>query len=149
MVAGLESLTHSLECQGPSEIDWEYTTNSDQDIETNWYWTGQPEGYTPRLHRSRLYAQQHLQAPFQRERLAHIHHRLVANRLRWLIDNVPVRTLYRKNQLNKKDGFYHYLRLRCDCNSVSGCRRWNVPQRHCGLEWWIDRLEQGGKWQVR
>lgn len=90
------------------EIDWEFTTSSDQDIQSNWFWTGQPEGYThgytvpgsvlntiskPRFSANDWHTYTIDWSP---------------NRLRWLIDGTVVRTLYRKNTLNAKDGLYHY-----------------------------------------
>ena len=91
------------------EIDFEYTTDSDQDIETNWYWRGDPEGYT----HGYTVPGSVLDGISKPARFsARDWHTYTIdwspNRLRWLIDGVTVRTLYRKHTLNAKDGLYHY-----------------------------------------
>ncbi|TKY90558.1 hypothetical protein EX895_000556 [Sporisorium graminicola] len=91
------------------EIDFEYTTSSDQDVETNYYWTGQAEGYTHgySVPSSVLNS---VSKP-SRFSVKDWHTYTIdwsPNRLRWIIDGTVVRTLYRKNTLHSKDGLYHY-----------------------------------------
>lgn len=83
------------------EIDWEFTTDSPQDAQTNYYWKGDPDGYTHGYYVP-------LNATFD---VSDWHAYTVdwsPNRLRWLIDGQVVRTLYRKNTLDPKTGIYHY-----------------------------------------
>lgn len=90
------------------EIDFEYTTSSDQDVETNWYWKGDPEGYTHGF--TVLNTTLNKISP-PRFDLADWHTYTInwsPNRLQWSVDGTVVRTLYRKNQFHKKDGLYHY-----------------------------------------
>ncbi|SPO20906.1 related to UTR2 - cell wall protein [Ustilago trichophora] len=91
------------------EIDWEFTTADDQDVETNWYWFGQPEGYTHgfTVPGSTL---NNISKPARFSAKDWHTYTLdwSPNRLRWLIDGTVVRTLYRKNTLNAKDGLYRY-----------------------------------------
>lgn len=90
------------------EIDWEFTTASDQDVETNYYWMGKAEGYTHgyTVPGSTLDT---ISKPRFSARDWHTYTiDWSPNRLRWLIDGTVVRTLYRKNTLNSKDGLYHY-----------------------------------------
>ncbi|PWZ02694.1 concanavalin A-like lectin/glucanase [Testicularia cyperi] len=89
------------------EIDWEFTTDSPQDVQTNWYWFGQAEGWT----HGYIVPSSKLDAISAGFKVSDWHTYTVdwnASRLKWLIDGVVVRTLYRKNTLNKKDGLYHY-----------------------------------------
>ncbi|CCF54057.1 hypothetical protein NDA11_004819 [Ustilago hordei] len=91
------------------EIDWEFTTSDSQDVQTNWYWSGQPEGYTHgfSVPGSTL---DNISKPVRFD--ANDWHTYTINwspnRLQWIIDGTLVRTLYRKNTLNSKDGLYHY-----------------------------------------
>ncbi|SNX81643.1 related to UTR2 - cell wall protein [Melanopsichium pennsylvanicum] len=93
--------------QTKDEIDWEFV-KSDQDVETNYYWTGDPEGYTHGF----TVPNSTLNSISQPRFSANDWHTYTIdwspNRLRWLIDGTIVRTLYRKNTFNKNDGLYHY-----------------------------------------
>ncbi|SPO42885.1 related to UTR2 - cell wall protein [Moesziomyces antarcticus] len=107
------------------EIDWEWvpdqtpdqTSNQTSDqtskgksaVQSNWYWFGQPEGYT-----HGYTVPYSVLDPISKPNsfsTTDWHTYTIdwsPNRLRWLIDGTVVRTLYRKNTLNAKDGLYHY-----------------------------------------
>lgn len=93
------------------EIDWEFTTASLQDVETNYYWFGQAEGWTHGF----VVPNKTLDAlsntapkPFK---VSDWHTYTIdwnADRLKWLVDGTVVRTLNRTKTYHKKDGLYHY-----------------------------------------
>lgn len=90
------------------EIDWEFTTGSDQDVQTNWYWFGEPEGYT---HGFTVPDGTLNDISRHRFSVRDWHTYTIdwsPNRLRWSIDGTVVRTLYRKNTYNSHDKLYHY-----------------------------------------
>lgn len=89
------------------EIDWEYTTASDQDVETNYYWRGDPEGYTHGYSVPNTTLNSISKPRFSAKDWHTYTLNWSPNRLQWIIDGTVVRNLYRKHTL-EKDGIYHY-----------------------------------------
>ncbi|PWN51480.1 concanavalin A-like lectin/glucanase [Violaceomyces palustris] len=87
------------------EIDWEFTTANGKDAETNYYWYGQPEGYT------HGYTIPESSLPGGSNFDVSAWHSYTIdwspNRLKWEIDGVVVRTIKKSSTLGS-DGFYHY-----------------------------------------
>ncbi|EST09945.1 Glycoside hydrolase, family 16 [Kalmanozyma brasiliensis GHG001] len=88
------------------EIDWEWTTSDDQDMQTNWYWRGDPDGYTHGFSVPNTTLNTIAPPRFSTRDWHTYTLDWSPTRLRWLIDGTPVRTLTRKSTL--KNNIYHY-----------------------------------------
>ncbi|EPQ28787.1 uncharacterized protein PFL1_03590 [Pseudozyma flocculosa PF-1] len=87
------------------EVDWEFTTSSGQDAETNYFWHGFGD-YT----HGRTIAPTSLPnaATFDRSNFHSYSLDWSPNRLQWSIDGVVVRTVYRKHTLDAATGVYRF-----------------------------------------